>query len=287
MKIDSHQHFWHYNTSDYGWIGGGMSVLKKDFLPNELKCEMDSIGFDGSIAVQARQSYDETEWLLKLTEKYDFIKGVVGWVDLCSPLVEDELKKYTTHKKLVGVRHVVHDEPDEEFILAEYFLNGIGLLKEYNLTYDILIFPNHLENTIKFVEKFPLQTFVLDHIAKPNIKDKKVLPWKENISQLAQFPNVFCKLSGMVTENDPKNWNKADFIPYLDVVFESFGIDRIMIGSDWPVCRLGGKYNEIMDIVFNYFNEFSKEEKDKVFGLNAMKAYNLKTEQASNHSKNL
>jgi L-fuconolactonase len=275
MRIDSHQNFWHYNTSEFDWIDGKKGVLKKDFLPKELKTELDNIGFDGSITVQARQRHEETDWLLKLAEKYDFIKGVVGWVDLSSPSVEEYLTAFSQRKKLVGLRHNIKDEPDEDFILGDKFQRGISCLKNFQLTYDILIYPNQLANAIKFANMFPDQVFVLDHMANPNIKDKKLVPWKDQIKELAQNNKVYCKLSGMVSENHWDQWDKADFIPFLDVVFEAFGIDRLMIGSDWPTCRVEGSYQEVMDIVMNYFKEFSKEEKDKVFGLNALKAYNI------------
>jgi L-fuconolactonase len=276
MKIDSHQHFWVYDKADYGWIGEGMEVIMQDHLPEHLSNELKKIGFDGSVAVQARQSLRETEWLLELATKSDIIKGVVGWVDLRSGLLKQQLEKYTQHPKFVGVRHVLQDEPDDDFMLRNEFLNGIKLLKEFDLTYDILIFPKHLPNAAKLVSMFPEHTFVLDHIAKPLIRDKKISPWKEDIEQLAKFPNVFCKLSGMVTEASWKSCKPEDFKPYLDVVFESFGTDRLMIGSDWPVCRLVNEYPSIMSIVTDYLNDFSAEDKAKVLGKNAIKAYKLK-----------
>jgi len=276
MKIDSHQHFWHYNTEEYGWMGGNMNVIKKDFLPNDLSIELNKIGFDGSIAVQSRQKLEETNWLIQLAEKYDIIKGVVGWVDLLSPSLKDQLEKYSEHPKFIGVRHVIHDEPDNDFILRNDFLKGISLLNEFNLVYDILVFPIHLGNTIKFVSDFPDQVFVLDHIAKPYIKDKKISPWKEQLEALATFPNIYCKISGMVTENNWDSWGKEDFYPYLDAVFEAFGTDRTMIGSDWPVCRVAGAYKEIMEIVIEYISKFSLKEQNNILGLNAIKAYKIK-----------
>ena len=276
MKIDSHQHFWIYNPSEYGWISDDMQILKKDYLPGQLQKELFSVGFDGSIAVQARQTLEETKWILGLAEQNSFIKGVVGWVDLCSPEIEEQLAQFSKHPKLVGVRHVVHDEPDDNFILREDFLNGISHLKKFGLAYEILIFPRHLPNTIQFVSQFPEQLFVLDHIAKPLIKDKKVSPWKEGIEKLAGFKNVYCKLSGMVTEADVKNWKQEDIIPYLDIVFDAFGPDRLMIGSDWPVCRVAGLYQQVMEVVLNYIGTYSEEDKNKILGKNALRVYRLK-----------
>jgi L-fuconolactonase len=276
MKIDSHQHFWVYNKADYGWIGKGMEVIMRDHLPEHLSLELKKTGFDGSVAVQARQSLKETEWLLELATKSDIIKGVVGWVDLRSHLLKQQLEKYTQHSKFVGVRHVLQDEPDVDFMLREDFLNGIKLLKDFNLTYDILIFPKHLPNAVKFVTMFPEHTFVLDHIAKPYIRNKKISPWKEDIEQLAKFPNVFCKLSGMVTEASWESCKPEDFKPYLDIVFKTFGTDRLMIGSDWPVCRLVNEYPSVMGIVTDYLNEFSADDKAKILGKNAINAYKLK-----------
>lgn len=276
MKIDSHQHFWHYNAADYGWISNEMEILKNDYLPDALKIELSSMGFDGSIAVQARQSLEETQWLLNLAEQNNFIKGVVAWVDLCSPKIEEQLKQYSKHSKLVGVRHVIHDEEDVNFMLRKDFLKGIALLKKFSLTYDILIFPKHLANTIQFVSRFPEQVFVLDHIAKPFVKDKKISPWKEDIEKLSQFKNVYCKLSGMVTEANIKNWKQEDLFPYLDVVFGAFGSDRLMIGSDWPVSKLAGTYSQVMSVVVNYIEKYSEKDKNNILGGNAVKAYHLK-----------
>ena len=276
MKIDSHQHFWSYYPNDYGWISDDMEILQKDYLPDQLKTELSSAGFDGSIAVQARQSLAETEWLLNLADQHSFIKGVIGWVDLCSPDVEEQLVQFSGNPKLVGVRHVIHDEPDADFMLRKDFLRGIAYLKKFGLTYDILVFPRHLSNTVQFVSQFPEQVFILDHIAKPLIKDKKISPWKEDIEKLARFRNVYCKLSGMVTEANIKNWKQEELIPYLNVVADAFGTDRLLIGSDWPVCRLAGSYKQIMQVVLDYISNFPEQDKKKILGENAIKAYDLK-----------
>lgn len=276
MKIDSHQHFWIYNSKEYGWIDNRMAKIKRDFLPGDLYTELLKAGFQGSVAVQARQTIEETRWLLNLAGKYEFIKGVVGWVDLCS---ENDLKKqldeFSKSKKFRGVRHVVHDEPDDNFMLYDDFLEGVSILKEYNLTYDLLLFPKHLPVAQQVVSMFPEQKFVLDHIAKPLIKDKITDPWKEHIFMLAGHKNVWCKLSGMVTEADWNNHKPEDFHPFLDVVFKAFGPCRLMIGSDWPVCLLAGKYLDVINIIKSYISELPSGIQDKILGKNCIDFYGL------------
>jgi L-fuconolactonase len=277
MKIDSHQHYWHFNTADYGWMGENMSVIKRDFLPTDLLPELKSIDFDGSVAVQARQSLEETNWLLQLADEHPHIKGVVGWLDLQSEQAEEQIAAFAKHPKAVGVRHVIHDEEDIDFMLRPEFIRGVQLLEKYDMAYDILIFPKHLTNTIEFVKQFSeKQTFVVDHIAKPLIKDGIVSPWKEDIAALATFPNVYCKLSGMVTEADWNTWTPENIRPYLDVVMEAFGPERILIGSDWPVCLVAGKYSEVMQVVIDYISTFTEKEQALMLGGNAVKAYKIK-----------
>jgi L-fuconolactonase len=273
MKIDAHQHFWRYNQTDFGWIGDNMQVLKNDFLPDHLRSKLKAVDFDGTIAVQARQTLQETAWLLKLATENDFIKGVVGWVDLCSSKIDDQLKEFSANKKLVGVRHVVHDEPDDRFMARDDFKRGISLLQKYRLTYDLLLFPKHLPLAAELAGQFPAQKFVLDHIAKPHIAQQAKEPWATDIRALAQLPNVCCKLSGMVTEADWHLWNEADFAFYLDTVFEAFGPDRLMIGSDWPVCTVAGSYQSVLAIVVNYVNQLDPTLKDKVLGANCHRFY--------------
>jgi len=277
MKIDSHQHYWHFNTADYGWMGENMSVIKRDFLPTDLLPELKSIDFDGSVVVQARQSLEETNWLLQLADEHPHIKGVVGWLDLQSEQAEEQIAAFAKHPKAVGVRHVIHDEEDIDFMLRPAFIRGVQLLEKYDLAYDILIFPTHLANTIEFVKQFSdKQTFVIDHIAKPLIKDGVVSPWKEDIAALAKFPNVYCKVSGMVTEADWNTWKPENIRPYLDVIMEAFGPERILIGSDWPVCLVAGKYSEVMQVVIDYISTFTEKEKALMLGENAVKAYKIK-----------
>jgi L-fuconolactonase len=277
MRIDAHQHFWSYNKTEYGWISDQMDLLKRDFLPPDLLGELLNAGFDGSVAVQARQTIEETRWLLQFSEKYDFIKGVVGWADLRS---EDNLRKqldeFCKSGKFVGVRHVVHDEPEDNFMLHDDFLKGISILKEYNLTYDLLLFPKHLLVARVVVEMFPDQKFVIDHISKPLIKSHILDPWKEDITAIAQLSNVYCKLSGMVTEADCTNWKPDDFRPYLEVIFRAFGTDRVMTGSDWPVCLRGGSYMDVIGIVLNYIHEVPDNIREKILGKNCSGFYGLK-----------
>ena len=276
MKIDTHQHFWKYSQVEYPWIGTGMEALAQDRLPADLKPLIDQMGIGGTVAVQARQVAEETDALLKMADENDFIKGVVGWVDLRSPQVDEQLEKYNDHPKMAGVRHVVQDEPDERFVLGEDFLRGIGKLKQYDLVYDILIFPNQLPASIEMVEKFPEQVFILDHVAKPYIKDGKTSPWDSDIKKLASYPNVSCKISGMVTEADRENWKPGDFEPYMEVVLEAFGAGRLTIGSDWPVCTLAGEYKSVVSIAADFVGRLSESEQKAVWEDNPARIYGLK-----------
>ena len=276
MRIDSHQHFWIYDPNQYPWMTDELSAIRSNNLPEHLQVEFDRLGIDGSVAVQARQSLDESRWLLKMADESCLIKGVVGWVDLRSEHVEDQLAEFAEHPKFVGVRHVVQDEPDENFMLLPEFIRGISKLKSYDLSYDILVFPNQLPAAIELVKQFPDQSFVLDHIAKPLIKDKEISTWDEHIRELAQFSNLTCKVSGMITEANWTAWKTSDFTPYLDVVFEAFGEDRLMYGSDWPVCKLAGSYRQVYDLTDNYLSQFSPLAKEKFFGGVASEFYGLK-----------
>lgn len=252
-----------------------MEVLRRDYLPDELRPLLKGIGFDGAIVVQARQIVEETEWLLQLADEYDFIKGVVGWVDLRSPELRGQLERHARHPKLAGVRHVVHDEPDDRFMLLPEFRRGIAQLREFGLTYDLLLFPKHLPIAVDLVAEFPGQPFVLDHIAKPAIRDGQDSPWREDLTRLAEFPNVLCKLSGMVTEARWKQWQPEDFHRYLDIVIEAFGTERVMIGSDWPVCTLSGDLASTMRIVIEYAQQFSVEVQDQILGGNCARFYGI------------
>ena len=274
MRIDAHQHFWKYDAAEYPWIPPG-SVLQRDFLPPDLEPLLRAAGVDRCIAVQARQTVEESRWLLELAEHHSIIGGVVGWVDLRSAEVDAQLERFADHPKFVGVRHVIQDEPDDEFALGKAFREGVGRLKEHGLTYDLLIYPKQLPAAIKLVQQFPQQPFVLDHIAKPNIKEQRMEPWATQIRELGKAPNVFCKISGMVTEARRHEWKAADFRPYLEVVWEAFGEDRLMAGSDWPVCLLGGSYADVMRLATDYLQQFSAATQEKVLGGNAVRFYGL------------
>ena len=277
MSIDAHQHFWKYHAREYSFLGAAMARIHQDFFPEDLAREQEGLGFGGSVAVQARQSLVESRWLLELADQSSRIKGVVGWVDLCSENVRDELARFANNAKFVGVRHVVQDEPDDRFMLREDFRRGIDQLREFALTYDILVYPRQLPAAIELARAFPEQPFVLDHLGKPDIKSGTLAGWEESIRELARSSNVFCKLSGMVTEADWKHWQVEDFFPYLDVVWEAFGEDRVMIGSDWPVCLVAATYADVIGIVEQYLQrrEVPNQTRKKVFGRNAIRFYGL------------
>jgi L-fuconolactonase len=277
MHIDAHQHFWIYRPEEYGWIDDSMAALRRDFLPADLEPELISAGLAGSIAVQARQTLEETRWLLELADCSPQILGVVGWVDLRSPDVQSQLKLFARNPKFVGVRHVVQAEADEHFLLRPEFLRGISALEEFQLAYDILIYSRHLAVAAEFVEQFPRQRFVLDHLAKPAIKRGEIDSWEKGIRRLAAFPNVFCKLSGLVTEADWQNWTSSQITPYLDVAFAAFGADRLMIGSDWPVCLVAGSYGRTVGVVKDFVRQQKAEWRDAILGGNAQRFWRLAT----------
>jgi len=275
MNIDSHQHFWKYDPVKNSWIEDHMKVIRRDFLPLDLQPILEKNAIDGCIAVQADQSEAETEFLLSLAENNSFIKGVVGWDDLKAENIEERLAYFARFEKLKGVRHIVQAEPDD-YMLDEKFQRGISLLKQFDLTYDILVFPSQLPASIELVNKFPNQKFVVDHIAKPLIKEGKIENWKKNMESLAKSPNVMCKISGMVTEADWNSWKSKDFDPYLDVIFNAFGANRILFGSDWPVCLLAAEYQQQLEIVENYISHLPNEVQDKIMGGNAINFYSIK-----------
>ena len=252
-----------------------MGVLKREYGPGELKVLLEQCGFEGSIAVQASQTEEENAYLLSLSKRNAIIKGIVGWIDLQSNAVSERLSYYKSQELIKGFRHVIHDEPDVDFMLRPSFLRGIEQVGRFGYTYDLLIFPIHLANTIELARRFPDQLFVVDHIAKPGIRNGEIEGWKISMSVLASFENVYCKISGMVTEADWKNWRQEDFIPYLDTIVELFGTTRIMYGSDWPVCTLAGSYADTYGIVKGYFDRCSAAERDDFYGLNAARAYRL------------
>ena len=275
MRIDAHQHFWRYNPREHAWMTDAMHGLKRDYLPADLQPLLERTGLHGTIAVQARQSVEETERLLALAGKHDFTKGVFGWVDRQAPDLRAQLERYREQRKLVGVRHLVQDEPDERFMLRPAFLRGLRLLAEFDLAYDLLLFPQHLPIAVEVVQQLPQQRFVLDHLAKPPITSQIMLPWEHDIRRLASFPNVYCKVSGMVNEAAWQHWKIHDFTRYLDVVFDCFGPDRLMFGSDWPVCTLAASYAEVALIVLDYVRGLPTETQAKIWGGNATRFYDV------------
>ena len=274
MRIDSHQHFWKFDPVRHAWIDSSMQNIAKDFLPKDLKPLLESNLMDGCIAVQADQSETETEFLLKVAEENSFIKGVVGWVDLSAEDISQRLEVFSKNPLFKGVRHVLQAEK-EGFMLQDPFLKGISELKNFNLTYDILIYPNQLEEARLLIEKNPDQPFVLDHLAKPYIKQQKIKNWASDIKELAKYKNVYCKLSGMVTEADWNHWQFENFKKYLSVAFDTFGSDRLMFGSDWPVCLLAGSYEHVVKIIDLFIENLEQEEKNNIMGRNACNFYNL------------
>ncbi|MCF8714705.1 amidohydrolase family protein [Joostella atrarenae] len=275
MNIDSHQHFWKYEPVKHSWIDDDMAVIRKDFMPLDLKTVYKQNNIDGCVAVQADQTLEETDFLIDLASKNDFIKGIVGWVDFSGNDIDAVLEHYSQFEKVKGFRHVVQGEADSNFLLRSDFLNGISKLEKYNFTYDILVFPHQLGAVLEFVKRFPNIKFVIDHIAKPYIKDGFYEGWAVLMTEIAKQPNVYCKLSGMITEADYKTWTYHALLPYMQLVLNAFGADRILFGSDWPVCLVAGNYEQVKKITTEFIAELSPEEQQAIMGLNAVKFYNL------------
>ena len=274
MILDAHQHFWKYTRTEYDWIDDAMAVIRRDFLPADLKQTIKDAGVVGVVSVQARQTIEETAWLLDLAGKHDFIRGVVGWVPLISPDIDEHLARFAANKKLKGVRHVLQGEADEYMSRAD-FNAGIEELRRHDLVYDILIVERQLPAAIALVDRHPNQTFVLDHVAKPRIRENVLDPWRENIRELARRPNVFCKISGVVTEADYRAWTPQQLRPYFDVVLESFGPRRLMFGSDWPVCLVACGYRRWVELVREFIATLSPDEQQNILGDTALRAYAL------------
>ena len=272
--IDSHQHFWHYTVPDFAWLNEDMHQLRCDFLPEHLQPILHQNHVAGCIAVQARQSLQETHWLLELAHSHTFIKGVVGWVNLCSADIDAQLLQLSRQKKLVGFRHILQAETPE-YMLQPAFINGISHLAKYHFTYDILVYPRHLKAAIELVQRFPQQQFVLDHLAKPHIQSGEIAEWEKDILQLAKHSNVSCKISGMVTEADWQQWKTSDLLPYLDVIKNCFGPRRILFGSDWPMCLLATSYRDWLQLLLNYFASSPEAELKDFFALNAQSIYGI------------
>jgi L-fuconolactonase len=275
MRIDAHHHFWRYDPAQYAWIDETMSVLRRDFLPAHLAAELRQAEIGGAVSVQARQTVAETAWLLELAERHDFIRGVVGWLPLASPTVREELARFAPNHRLKGVRHVLQGEADDEYMLRADFNAGLDAMRPFGLAYDILIFERHLPGTLKLVDRHPNQVFVLDHVAKPRIWDNLLQPWKDLIRDLARRENVYCKLSGMVTEADWQRWTPQQLRPYAEVVLEAFGPRRVMFGSDWPVCLLAATYEGWKETFEGFVASLSPSERECVWSGTAIEAYKL------------
>ncbi|MBM4021481.1 MAG: amidohydrolase [Planctomycetes bacterium] len=277
MRIDAHQHFWRYSAADYPWIGPGMERLAWDHLPADLAPLLAAAGCGGSVAVQARQSVTETRWLLDLADSHSLIKGVVGWVDLRSDDVGEQLAEFVGRPAFVGVRHVVQDEPDPRFLLGDAFIRGLGQLAPLGLAYDLLLYPSQLPAATELATRLPHQTFVLDHLAKPRVKEgpQSLEPWRRDVVALARHGNVSCKLSGLVTEASWRDWSRGDFAPYLEIALDAFGPDRLMFGSDWPVCLLAADYTDVTGIVTDFVARLSATEQEAILGGTAARRYGL------------
>ena len=275
-RIDAHQHFWRYNRKRDAWITDSMSRLRRDYLPEDLKEELNRADVDASIAVQADQSEAETGFLLDLARRHPFIAGVVGWVDLRARDLCERLESYSRFEKLRGYRHIAQSEPDDRFLMRDDVARGIGALRRHGFTYDILIYPRQMPAALELMARLPDQRFVIDHAAKPAIRTKEIGAWANHLRAMASNPLAFCKVSGLITEADWQNWRAEDFKPYLDVVFEAFGTDRLLFGSDWPVCLLAGTYQQVKGLVADYMKGLPASEQEKVFGANAERFYSLK-----------
>jgi L-fuconolactonase len=274
-KIDAHHHLWQYNAAEYGWLDDEMRALRRDFLPKDLLPELAAAGIDGTVAVQARQTLDETRWLLDMADECEAIRGVVGWAPIAGEDFPGVMEEFEHRTKLKGLRHVIQGEPDENYILRADFNSGILAMQGSGLVYDILIYERHLPQTIEFVDEYPDQIFVLDHIAKPRIGAGIMQPWADNLHELALRQNVWCKVSGLATEADWKSWTPDTLRPYLDVVVDAFGVDRLMAGSDWPVCLVATEYTRWFEVLRTYFARFSENEQDAIFGGTAIEVYQL------------
>lgn len=274
-RIDAHQHFWKFDPVRDAWIDESMKRIQRDFYPQDLKPLLDAHGFEGCVLVQTDQSDAETEFLLSLAWQYHFIKGIVGWIDLQADDISERLAQSAHNKVLKGFRHVLQGEKERDFMLRPAFMRGVAELQRHGYTYDILVYPDQLPFVRKFVASFPNQPFVIDHLAKPYIRNGEIDAWRNHMRDIAAYPNVYCKVSGMVTEADLEMWKEPELTPYIDAVVEAFGVQRLMFGSDWPVCLLAAEYAEVVGIVKNHFASFSKSEQELIFGTTATRFYKL------------
>jgi L-fuconolactonase len=284
-RVDAHHHLWRYTADEYGWIDSAMAWLQRDYTPSDLSDAMKPAKINATIAVQARQSLEETRDLLLLAESHPFIEAVVGWAPIADKDFPSCLEHLAAQRKLRGLRHVIQSEPDDNFILGSDFNRGIAALLPTGLVYEILIYERHLPPTVKFVDAHPNQIFVLDHIGKPGIRERAISPWREWIYELAQRENIFCKVSGMVTEADWQSWTESGLRPYLDTVFDAFGANRLMMGSDWPVCLLATEYARWFSLLDRYTSSMSEDEREQFGGGTATRVYRLAETRKGSHEE--
>ncbi|MCM3748711.1 amidohydrolase family protein [Paenibacillus pasadenensis] len=277
MRIDSHQHYWRIERGDYGWITPEIPVLYRDFLPEDLAPYLIKHELDGTIAVQAAPTLEETEYLFTLADQPDSrILGVVGWLDLADPEHKTHFERFKRHPKFKGFRIMIQEMPDSSRILAPDFVEALKGYAEEDVPVDLLLVSRQLTHTVQLLEQTPGLRGVIDHIAKPDVKNGEMDAWLQSMTQIAKHPNIYCKLSGMVTEGDHASWNREDFAPYIRHVLELFGPDRVMFGSDWPVCLLAAEYDEVMSVLLESLPDgWGEAERAKLFGLNAKEFYKL------------
>ncbi len=275
MIVDAHLHFWNLTKAEYSWLVPEYGPIYANLEAPDVEPHLIANGIDKTVIVQAANSYEDTAYMLEVADRHAWAGGVVGWVDLRAEDVRSQLRRYAARPKFKGVRHIVHDEPDVEFMLTPEFRRGIGALAEFGLTYDLLVRPAHLPAALKLARDFPQQLFVIDHLAKPPIRTREFSPWRGDLASLARCENVFCKLSGMVTETHWRGWKPEDFAAYLDVVFDAFGAERLMIGSDWPVCTLSGDYRSVMEIVLRYIERLPLPMRGWVLGGSCARFYHV------------
>lgn len=277
MIIDSHQHFWQLDKPfDYGWLTDPQHApINRDFLPAHLATNISQVGVDKTIFVQTQHNLEENRWVLEMATKKDFIAGVIGWVDLASETCEKQLEEFVGNPKFVGIRHITQDEPDD-FIVRPEIIRGLKVLEKHAVPFDLLFFTQHLKHAATLGKLLPSLPMVIDHLAKPKIKDGITAGWSEDLKAAAAFPNIYCKLSGLITEADWENWKPADLKPYVETALEAFGVDRCMFGSDWPVCELAGTYQQVYSALNEVLGAISESEREKIFGGNAIKFYDLK-----------
>jgi len=272
--IDAHQHFWKYHPQNHAWINDDMKTIQKDFLPEDLEIVLSAQQLEGCISVQVDQTKEETAFQIECARHNPFIKGVVGWIDLMNPLIEKDIEAYKEQKIVKGFRHILQGA-EKGFMLQSNFVNGIRQLAKHQYSYDLLIYANQIQEAIELIKCVEDLPIVLDHIAKPSIKTKSLEDWERDIKSLAKYPNLFCKISGMVTEADWTTWKPEDLRPYLDIVVEAFGVDRLLFGSDWPVCLVASSYEKWLNTIKDYFNNFTISEQEKIFALNCESFYTL------------